>query len=117
MKRTLAIFTAAALALTLAACGADMTDVNDYAARPSETVASTGAVAGAMNRAADDYRYAYTPRNNGGYTWDNRTGSVSNADGAANADSGRYQLMLENGRVHDSDGYLLDGENARYHTW
>ena len=25
----------------------------------------------------------------------------------------RFHEMLENGRVHDSDGYLLDGENRR----
>lgn len=25
-----------------------------------------------------------------------------------------WQKMLQNGRVHDSDGYLLDGENARW---
>lgn len=28
----------------------------------------------------------------------------------------RYQQMLENGRVHDTDGFLLDGENASYQT-
>lgn len=28
----------------------------------------------------------------------------------------RYQQMLENGRVHDTDGFLLDGENTHYNT-
>lgn len=28
----------------------------------------------------------------------------------------RYQRMLENGRVHDTDGFLLDGENTHYNT-
>lgn len=156
MKRTLAIFAAAALALTLAACGADMTGTGDYAARPSETVTSTdtmyngetsgdrngtgvyggastyggynagvndglgtGAVAGAIHRAGGNSAdNVYTSRNNGGYlSWDGSAGSVANANGTASADSGRYQLMLENGRVRDTDGYLLDGENAHYHTW
>lgn len=148
MKRPLAITTAAALALSLAACGADMTDMDAYGTGASETVTSTdtmyngetsgvygtgvyggastgngawtsgtGAVAGAMNRAADDYRYganaggAYTARNNGGYL------SQSDRAAADRAASGRYQLMLENGRVHDKDGYLLDGENAHYNTF
>lgn len=29
----------------------------------------------------------------------------------------RYRLMLENARVHDTDGFLLDGENAHYNTF
>ncbi len=148
MKRTLAILATAALALSLAACGADTTGTGDYSADSSETVTSTdtmynggtngaaygtgvyggantnggtsgtGAVAGAMNRAADDYRYAYTARNNSGYlAGGSRSDNVANADSMASAYSGRYQLMLENGRVHDADGYLLDGENAHYHTF
>lgn len=28
----------------------------------------------------------------------------------------RYRQMLENARVHDTDGFLLDGENAHYNT-
>lgn len=31
-------------------------------------------------------------------------------------DDARYQQMLENGRVHDSDGFLRDGENTSYNT-
>lgn len=151
MKRPLAITAAAALALSLAACGADMTAPDAYRTRASETITATdtmyndepyanygtgtnagasttggawtsgtGVVAGAMNRAADDYRYgenaggAYTARNNGGYlAGGNRADNVANA----NAADWRYRLMLENGRVHDTDGYLLDGENAHYNTF
>ena len=29
----------------------------------------------------------------------------------------RYRLMLENAHVHDTDGFLLDGENAHYNTF
>ena len=28
----------------------------------------------------------------------------------------RYQLMLDNARVHDTDGFLFDGENASHDT-
>lgn len=31
-------------------------------------------------------------------------------------DDARYQQMLENGRVHDTDGFLFDGENTSYNT-
>jgi len=29
----------------------------------------------------------------------------------------RYQLMLDNARVHDRNGFLFDGENAHHATW
>ena len=41
-------------------------------------------------------------------TWDD---VKENAEDLLTGDRDRYQDMLENGRVHDSDGYLLDGEN------
>ena len=28
----------------------------------------------------------------------------------------RYRQMLSNGRVHDADGFLFDGENTHYNT-
>ena len=28
----------------------------------------------------------------------------------------RYRQMLSNGRVHDTDGFLFDGENTHYNT-
>ena len=37
--------------------------------------------------------------------------AVRDAGDALTGDSRRYQEMLENGRVNDSDGFLLDGEN------
>ena len=55
----------------------------------------------------------YAATNNGGWTGANAT--ASEKDAAAMAD--RYALMLENGRVHDTDGYLLDGENSSYRTF
>ena len=44
----------------------------------------------------------------------NGIGDVMNGVGdtlTGNDDDNRYQDMVNNGRVHDSDGYLLDGEN------
>lgn len=67
----------------------------------------TGGVAGAMNRAGGSSAGGvYTATNNGGITQQDRREAKQ-----------RYQLMLENGRVHDTDGYLLDGENAHYRTF
>ena len=150
MKRTLAITAAAALALSLAACSADLSvDGTDaYRTRGTETVtapdtmynggtfgtngmgmnagasagsdtgmfdatgttggAGLGSVAGAVNRAngGNSTGSVYTATNNGGYTAQDKREAES-----------RYRLMLENGRVHDTDGYLLDGENAHYRTF
>lgn len=68
----------------------------------------TGSVAGAVNRAngGNSAGNVYTATNNGGLTARDRREAEN-----------RYQLMLENGRVHDTDGYLLDGENAHYRTF
>lgn len=69
--------------------------------------ASSGAYTGnnAVNNGTGNNTYA--ARNNGGV--------VSGTTPAASGD--RYALMLENARVHDTDGYLLDGENAHYSTF
>lgn len=32
------------------------------------------------------------------------------------SDNARYRQMLSNGRVHDTDGFLFDGENTSYNT-
>ena len=45
----------------------------------------------------------------------NGIGDVMNGVGdtlTGDNDNSRYQDMLRNGRVHDSDGYLMDGENS-----
>ena len=154
MKRTLAITAVAALMLSLAACGADLSvdGMDAYRTRGTQAVTSTdtmynggtsgangtgmnagastgsdtrmfgsagtagstgagtgtGSVAGAMNRAngGNSAGSVYTATNNGGLTAQDRREAEN-----------RYQLMLENGRVHDTDGYLLDGENAHYRTF
>ncbi len=42
------------------------------------------------------------------------TGAAIN--GRSASDELRYRQMLENGRVRDTDGFLLDGENTSYDT-
>ncbi len=74
MNKALAI-TAAALALTLTACGGRRDGFSD--------------AAGAMN------------------------GGRARKDAQTES---RYEQMLENARVHDADGFLLDGENSSYPT-
>jgi len=63
---------------------------------------------------------------NGAYRDNNGTGNALNdvGNGIGNAmedvgdaltgrnDGSRYRDMVRNGRVHDTDGYLLDGENS-----
>ncbi len=82
-----------------------------------------GTVSGALNSGREPTRYgmdhhqtaygvggtgdAYTATNNGGMT-------RSEQDARA---EGRYKLMLKNARVHDTDGFLLDGENSSYRTF
>lgn len=46
-----------------------------------------------------------------GSVWDSRTDSGTDRN---ESDWDEYQRMLENGRVHDSDGNLMDGENSRW---
>ena len=58
----------------------------------------------------------YTATNNGGVTR-----SVDYSDDLdvrrAAAEGDRMARMLENGRVHDRDGFLFDGENTSYRTF
>lgn len=100
-----------------------------------------GGVAGAVNRGGASNRngtagngytgsgYAngtmYSGRDGGVYTATNNgsvtSGTVDYSNDAAvhrAAKAGdNYARMLENGRVHDSDGFLLDGENAHWRTF
>ena len=116
MKRTLAL-TAATLALTLslAACGAERAD-GGMSANRDETADGLGGVTGAVNRSRDaDGRdgYAIGGPNSGVYSAAHNRG-VTQEEAAARS---RLERMLENGRVHDTDGFLLDGENAANSTF
>ncbi len=52
---------------------------------------------------------------------ENAAGSVRGRGSAQDAQDEqaqrRYEQMLENARVHDSDGFLLDGENSSHQTF
>ncbi len=126
MKRTLAITAAAVLTLSLAACGAQWDDASGRYGTTAGGLTATdtmhndggvtngtgvndGAAAGTASRSA-----------RGGAAGSAALHGVDYSDAAAvhrAALAGdRYARMLENGRVHDSDGFLLDGENAAYPT-
>ena len=44
------------------------------------------------------------------------TGTVATPGTVLDGDE-QYRRMLANAHVHDTDGFLLDGENAQYVTW
>lgn len=44
------------------------------------------------------------------------TGTQASAGTMLSGDE-QYERMLANARVHDTDGFLLDGENPHYTTW
>lgn len=144
MKRTLALTAAtAALALSLAACGAErannvLTDEESVGgvtaadtmrgdvagtgttggatANRSTTADGLGGVTGAVNRghSADDRDgYAIGGPNSSVYAAPYNRG-VTQEEAAARS---RLERMLENARVHDKDGFLLDGENAANSTF
>ncbi len=80
-----------------------------------------GGVAGAMNGTRGFAAYS------GGASWSGRAekdgeatannGAAARTERDAQASADRYALMLQNGRVHDTDGFLLDGENTSWRTF
>ena len=58
----------------------------------------------------------YTATNNGGVTRGVDYSDELDVRRAA-AEGDRMARMLENGRVHDRDGFLFDGENTNYRTF
>lgn len=65
----------------------------------------------------DTYAYDYDFDNNGGSTFggiDQDNTVYDGMDGYRTDRTATWSQMLENGRVHDTDGFLLDGENT---TW
>lgn len=90
-------------------------------ARYGGTTSGSYAGSNAVNNGGYNATYgtgtnAYTATNNGGLTSRSST-TYSNNGTVSPTTVDRYALMLENARVHDSDGYLLDGENAHYRTY
>ena len=125
MRRTLVLTAVtAAMALSLAACGAE---------RTNNGVPDSGSIAGGTT--ATD-----TMRDSGGTGTGTHSGAATNRETTANALGGpnssvyaaannrgvtqeqaaarsRLAQMMENARVHDTDGFLLDGENASNSTF
>lgn len=120
MKKTiLALMLCAALAAPLAGCG-ERTEPFPPTATPTSMTGSTTTA----------YARGKTNADNGAYNGSfGNTGSTPNPSPISNTDRvlGRHRArrlirdrdltweqMVDNGRVHDRDGYLLDGENSAW---
>lgn len=106
MKQTLAmLFVTALLLFSLAGCG----EKKDSNAANGPSTGTTD------NGAADNSRKSHdtpgTDRRNAAA----RASGRSRYFNSAKSDL-RYRQMLSNGRVHDADGFLFDGENTHYNT-
>lgn len=76
-------------------------------------IADTGnAIQDGMNNVGD----ALTGDNYGNGTTSNGTTQNGSTSNGADTSGVPYDEMLDNGAVHDSDGVLTDGENARSRT-
>lgn len=133
MRRTLVLTAVtAAMALSLAACGAERTNngVPDSGSIAGGTTATdtmrdsggtgTGTHSGAAtnrettaNELTGVTGYALGGPNSSVYAAANNRG-VAQEQAAARS---RLAQMMENARVHDTDGFLLDGENASNSTF
>lgn len=139
MRHTSALLTATALLLcALTACGGDGSGTADDTANdtkggssvtdelktdPATGTRYTGRIADDVARFGNGYGNTNADKRATGNATANSTlhGSYDNPTGtrAGQMDSAvrtRYEKMLENARVHDTDGFLLDGENASYRT-
>ena len=112
--------------------GTGMTD--GATANTDTAINGLGTVTGAINSGREPTRYGLTTRDGAAgsaaygtgsaYTATNNGGVTSTVDYSdeldvrrAAAEGDRFARMLENGRVHDSDGWLFDGENSDYRTF
>lgn len=129
MKRTIALLSAALMALSLTACnnGKD-NNPNTSAPNQSATGSGAGASGASMVQNGNQRRVDQGATGTAATAADNEMlglenygagapGTVLNRGNNAAVQNGRtggvtYGQMLRNGRVHDRDGYLLDGENA-----
>ena len=111
-KNLTALALAALLVLGLSGCssGNNVTTDRSYGTRSTY---GTDDTYGTYDNGTNGYGYNDSGRSRG-VTGDIGNGIDNAMDGlndTLTGDSRRYQEMLENGRVHDTDGYLLDGEN------
>lgn len=132
MKRTFALLLSVMMALAVTACGKDdnaatsgagsgsaSSSVNDGAGS-SHAGSSANSGSGSGSGVSDNGN-----RVDDGAADSSMSGLENNGAGSSNDSTGSttvpqrgtlkgatYGQMLRNGRVHDRDGYLLDGENA-----
>lgn len=124
-KQMMALLMAAAMLLALAGCGEEKGSANRHEDDPTGSTAGQSDTDGSTN--------SRTRGSAGDRAFNNNHGSTFGGAGEAIEDEarqgGRYgtihrpdadgtatwHQMLDNGFVHDSDGFLLDGENASWH--
>lgn len=101
-KQLTALALAALLAVGLSGCGSTGSSVTDNAGNGTRNTYDNW----------DDYHSDFgRGRGLGGEVGRSLDNAADDMEDALTGDSRRFQEMLENGRVHDSDGFLLDGEN------
>ena len=105
MKKAAIFAAAAALVLTLAACGT-RDDKNNSGANSNAGGAGSGMTNGgcSMGNAARDAVDGV----------ERAVDDVLDGGAARGANMTSFQRMLDNARVHDTDGVLTDGENSRW---
>lgn len=114
MKKIISLLLSAMLILSLTACGAsgrNTTGDNDILGdersnyptdQAGDTLFGGDSTDGVMDRSG------------GSDTGVNDYDTRNPANGSAELDGTSYEHMVENGRVHDSDGNLLDNENTAW---
>lgn len=132
MKRTFALLLTALLAVSTTACGYNNGTTNSSTPEKSVTGSSTATGSGvtksdgASGTAAKTAGDSILSRDNNGLGTSKSAvvNNGANATAAANTATTQngtngsvirgatYGQMLRNARVHDKDGFLLDGENA-----
>lgn len=120
-KQMMALLMAAAMLLALAGCGEEKGSANRHEDDPAGSTAGQNDTDSRTRSSAGDRAF----NNNHGSTFGGAGEAIEDdarqgrrysttrrpdADGAAT-----WHQMLDNGFVRDSDGFLLDGENASWH--
>lgn len=114
MKRILAIMAlAAVMAFSLAACGMGSDDVN----RSGRTDADTAAENPVDNSGAAIYDSMADGWKDRSIRRSDPAVAIPDPERVDAANRSRYELMLDNARVRDTDGFLFDGENPQHNTF
>ncbi len=107
---TLALLLALTLAVGLSGCGRRDSNGGSDDILGNNSTENGGSVDNGTNSGMNGNTNNGTA--NGGTNSDTNNGTNSNTDGEGLLQGRSYQEMLEDGRVHDSDGYLRDEENS-----